>query len=63
MVSIMNKCYAYLIKKLESSADPEAVIPRHFEGSKEDFAELCMIYLKYGGDPDRKKICEEKLKC
>lgn len=58
----MNECFSDLIRKLEAGGDPEELIPWTFTGSKEDFIELGMIYLKYGKDPRRLEAVRNKLK-
>lgn len=57
----MNECFSDLIRKLEAGGDPEELIPYSFTGSRSDFIELCMIYLKYGKDPRRLEAVRKKL--
>ena len=57
-----NSCFSDLIRKLEAGGDPEELIPYSFNGSRAQFVELLMIYLKYGKNDSRLKVCREKLK-
>lgn len=55
-------CFSDLIRKLEAGGDPEELIPYSFNGSRAQFMELLMIYIKYGKNERRLKTCREKLK-
>lgn len=57
-----KSCFSDLIRKLEAGGDPEELIPYSFHGSREQFIELLMIYLKYGKNERRLQVCREKLK-
>lgn len=61
----MNDCDVIrtVIEKIESGANPDAVIPYDLRGMSTDcIKELMMIYLKYGGNDERKAIVKDKLK-
>lgn len=57
-----SSCFSDLIRKLEAGGDPEELIPYSFNGSREQFIELLMIYIKYGKNERRLSVCREKLK-
>ena len=57
-----SSCFSDLIRKLEAGGDPEELIPYSFHGSREQFTELLMIYIKYGKNERRLSACREKLK-
>lgn len=57
-----ESCFSDLIRKLEAGGDPEELIPYSFHGSRAQFIELLMIYIKYGKNERRLKVCREKLK-
>lgn len=57
-----SSCFSDLICKLEAGGDPEELIPYSFHGSRTQFIELLMIYIKYGKNDRRLKACREKLK-
>lgn len=49
----MNKCECLtpLIRRLEAGEDPDKVMPWDLSGLDQDcVAELCMMYIKYGGE-------------
>ncbi len=49
-------------KKLMRGEDPERVIPYDVSGFPPQVRrELGMLYIKFGGDPRRKKIIKEKI--
>lgn len=57
-----SSCFSDLIRKLEAGGDPEELIPYSFHGSREQFTELLMIYIKYGKNDRRLQVCREKVK-
>lgn len=57
-----NSCFSDLIRKLEAGGAPDELIPYSFHGSREQFIELLMIYIKYGKNDRRLQVCREKLK-
>lgn len=52
-----------IITRIENGESADDIIPYSCENLKlSDYYELLMIYIKYGTDEQRKKICKRKLK-
>ena len=50
-------------RRLMNGEDPERVIPYDVSGFPPQVRrELCMLYIKFGGDARRKAVVREKLK-
>lgn len=57
----MNKCECLspMIRRLEAGEDPEKVMPWDLSGLDPDcVAELCMMYIKYGGQTRKERAKE-----
>lgn len=57
-----SNCVHDMIRRIESGESAENVIPIDCSGmSESQFIECCMIYIKYGSDPERIRVCRSKL--
>lgn len=53
------ECLTPFIQRLEAGEDPEKVLPWDLSGvDPECIAELCMIYVKYGGQTRKERARE-----
>ena len=53
------ECLTPFIRRLEAGEDPDRVIPMDISGLEPDcIAELCMMYIKYGGQTRKERSLE-----
>lgn len=60
----MNKCKTIkeITEALVNGADAETLIPYDIDMDLDCYAEMLLLYIKYGKNEDRMNICKEKYK-